>query len=85
MKDSIFTFENVRIGRPPSGCTGSDMALSRAMELIGGYTSNHKLFDDSSKRLSTRVTDLGTGDMCLKARIVMGDGKMPRDDTLSHC
>ncbi|KAG4433188.1 hypothetical protein IFR05_011323 [Cadophora sp. M221] len=67
-------FDNVRIGKCPSGYTGSTLALNLAMEWITECISNHKLCGGGSpKPLPTRILDLGIGDQCLEANIIIGE------------
>ncbi|KAH7369637.1 heterokaryon incompatibility protein-domain-containing protein [Rhexocercosporidium sp. MPI-PUGE-AT-0058] len=79
-------FENVRMGKAPSGFTGSNLALNLALEWITDCTSKHKMCGDGSLRtLPTRVLDLCIGENCLEASIITGEGKIARYCTLSHC
>ncbi|KAL2063981.1 hypothetical protein VTL71DRAFT_4475 [Oculimacula yallundae] len=61
-------------------------ALDLALGWIAECTSKHELCRDNfRKKLPSRVLDLGTGDLCLEARVVTGEGKYARYGTLSHC
>ncbi|KAL2071938.1 hypothetical protein VTL71DRAFT_11281 [Oculimacula yallundae] len=83
-EDAFFKIMPMRSA--PSGYTGSDMAMNRALEWIAECTSSHNLCGDNfPKLLPNRVLDLGSGDVCLEARIVSGGGRSSRYGTLSHC